>query len=100
MKALAEHGPCPEHRRSFVNVGGVVRTRDATAAALAAADSQAAEEAAGGAEQVGDPSSLAASPCHGRTGRMALSLTSPGIMPGRRPASRRGRAVPDREGRR
>ncbi|MGH3407366.1 MAG: ribonuclease HII [Streptosporangiaceae bacterium] len=64
MKALAEHGPCPEHRRSFVNVGGVVRTRDATAAALAAADSQAAEEAAGGAEQVGDPSSLAASPCH------------------------------------
>ncbi len=20
MKALAEHGPCPEHRRSFVNV--------------------------------------------------------------------------------
>jgi ribonuclease HII len=22
MKALAEHGPCPEHRRSFVNVGG------------------------------------------------------------------------------
>jgi ribonuclease HII len=64
MKALAEHGPCPEHRRSFVNVGGVVQTRDATAAALAAADSQAAEEAAGGAEQVGDPSSLAASPCH------------------------------------
>ena len=45
MRALAEHGPCPEHRRSFVNVGGVVRTRDATAAALAEADSQAAEEA-------------------------------------------------------
>jgi ribonuclease HII len=22
MKALARHGPCPEHRRSFVNVGG------------------------------------------------------------------------------
>jgi ribonuclease HII len=22
MKALAQHGPCPEHRRSFVNVGG------------------------------------------------------------------------------
>jgi ribonuclease HII len=64
MKALAEHGPCPQHRRSFVNVGGVVRTRDATAAALAAADSQAAEEAAGGAEQVAAPSSLAASPCH------------------------------------
>ena len=74
MKALAEHGPCPEHRRSFVNVGGVVRTRDATAAALAEADSQAAEEASGGAEvggaglggaeQMSDPSSLAASPCH------------------------------------
>jgi ribonuclease HII len=23
MKALAQHGPCPEHRRSFVNVGGL-----------------------------------------------------------------------------
>ena len=22
MNALAEHGPCPEHRRSFVNVRG------------------------------------------------------------------------------
>jgi len=22
MKALTAHGPCPEHRRSFVNVGG------------------------------------------------------------------------------
>lgn len=64
MRALAEHGPCPEHRRSFVNVGGVVRTREATAAALAAADSQAAQEAAGGAEQAGDPSSLAAGPRH------------------------------------
>ncbi len=32
MKALAEHGPCPEHRRSFVNVAG------AAAAAARAAD--------------------------------------------------------------
>lgn len=24
MRALTEHGPCPEHRFSFVNVGGVV----------------------------------------------------------------------------
>jgi len=24
MKALTAHGPCPEHRRSFVNVGSVV----------------------------------------------------------------------------
>jgi ribonuclease HII len=23
MKALSAHGPCPEHRRSFVNVGGI-----------------------------------------------------------------------------
>jgi ribonuclease HII len=23
MRALSAHGPCPEHRRSFVNVGGV-----------------------------------------------------------------------------
>ncbi len=27
MAALAEHGPCPEHRRSFANVIGVVRAR-------------------------------------------------------------------------
>ncbi|MBO0806907.1 MAG: ribonuclease HII [Actinobacteria bacterium] len=25
MRALADHGPCPEHRRSFVNVGAVIR---------------------------------------------------------------------------
>ncbi len=25
MRALTAHGPCPEHRRSFVNVAGVVR---------------------------------------------------------------------------
>ncbi len=24
MKALSDHGPCPEHRRSFVNVRGRV----------------------------------------------------------------------------
>jgi ribonuclease HII len=40
MRALAEHGPCPQHRMSFANVGG--RTRQvpdpaAEAAALAAA---------------------------------------------------------------
>ncbi|HEX4660038.1 MAG TPA: ribonuclease HII, partial [Streptosporangiaceae bacterium] len=27
MAALANHGPCPEHRRSFANVVGVVRAR-------------------------------------------------------------------------
>ena len=25
MRALDAHGPCPEHRRSFANVGGVAR---------------------------------------------------------------------------
>jgi ribonuclease HII len=35
MKALAEHGPCSEHRRSFVNVSGLVRAGDEAAAALA-----------------------------------------------------------------
>jgi ribonuclease HII len=25
MRALTAHGPCPEHRRSFANVGGVAR---------------------------------------------------------------------------
>jgi ribonuclease HII len=28
MKALAAHGPCPEHRRSFVNVGSAVLNED------------------------------------------------------------------------
>jgi ribonuclease HII len=28
MAALAEHGPCPVHRRSFANVIGVVRARE------------------------------------------------------------------------
>lgn len=32
MRALSEHGPCPEHRRSFVNVDGVIRTGLAEAA--------------------------------------------------------------------
>jgi ribonuclease HII len=27
MAALAEHGPCPQHRMSFANVIGVVRAR-------------------------------------------------------------------------
>ena len=27
MKALAEHGPCPQHRMSFANVIGIVRAR-------------------------------------------------------------------------
>ena len=31
MKALAAHGPCPEHRRSFVNVGSVVVNADSAA---------------------------------------------------------------------
>jgi hypothetical protein len=25
MRALAQHGPCPEHRASFANVNGLVR---------------------------------------------------------------------------
>jgi ribonuclease HII len=28
MAALLEHGPCPQHRTSFVNVAGVMRARD------------------------------------------------------------------------
>jgi hypothetical protein len=27
MKALADHGPCPQHRMSFANVIGVMRAR-------------------------------------------------------------------------
>jgi ribonuclease HII len=39
MRALADHGPCPEHRRSFVNVGSLIRD----AAGLAARDGDLAE---------------------------------------------------------
>jgi hypothetical protein len=60
MRALAEHGPCPEHRRSFVNVGGLVRAKDvATVLAEEAEGAEGAEGAASG----DDPSSLAADPC-------------------------------------
>jgi ribonuclease HII len=49
MAALAEHGPCPQHRASFANVIGVMRARDglpvADVADMAAED-LAAEEAA------------------------------------------------------
>jgi ribonuclease HII len=57
MRALAEHGPCPEHRRSFVNVGGLVRAKDV--ATVLAEEAEGAEGAASG----DDPSSLAADPC-------------------------------------
>jgi ribonuclease HII len=33
MAALAEHGPCPQHRASFANVIGVMRARDGLPAA-------------------------------------------------------------------
>jgi ribonuclease HII len=44
MAALAEHGPCPQHRASFANVIGVMRARDGLPAA--AVEGLAAEEAA------------------------------------------------------
>jgi ribonuclease HII len=47
MKALAEHGPCREHRHSFVNVSGLVRAPD---------------EAMAGPAEPGDEASLAAGP--------------------------------------
>jgi ribonuclease HII len=47
MKALAEHGPCPEHRHSFVNISGLVRARD---------------EAIDGPADTGDGTSVAAGP--------------------------------------
>lgn len=35
MRALADHGPCPEHRVSFANVPGLARERPAEPSALA-----------------------------------------------------------------
>jgi ribonuclease HII len=46
MKALAEHGPCPEHRRSFVNVGNLI-----AGAPAAVAEPIAAAPASEGAEE-------------------------------------------------
>ena len=43
MTALAEHGPCPQHRMSFANVIGVVRAR--AGLAVAAGEDLAADEA-------------------------------------------------------
>jgi ribonuclease HII len=57
MKALAEHGPCSEHRRSFVNVSGLVRAGDEAAAALAE-QGQGASLAAGAGDE----------PAHGQNG--------------------------------
>jgi len=44
MAALTEHGPCPEHRSSFVNVKGVIRAR-AGLPPVAADEERAGEEA-------------------------------------------------------
>ena len=44
MKALARHGPCPEHRHSFVNVSGLLQDRP-DEAELAAEAAEAAEAA-------------------------------------------------------
>jgi ribonuclease HII len=44
MAALAEHGPCPQHRASFANVIGVMRAREGVP--VAAVGDLAAEEAA------------------------------------------------------
>ena len=51
MKALAQHGPCPEHRRSFVNVGG--RRADLALDDLAGAPELAAELAGEAADLAG-----------------------------------------------
>jgi ribonuclease HII len=51
MKALARHGPCPEHRRSFVNVGG--RREDLTPEDLAGAP-ELADELAGDLADLAD----------------------------------------------
>jgi ribonuclease HII len=54
MRALAEHGPCPEHRFSFVNVRGRIRPPDDPDAAL--------DEAAAALDEGRQEASLAAGP--------------------------------------
>jgi ribonuclease HII len=48
MNALAEHGPCSEHRRSFVNVGGLIPAAEAAAGDLAGGGGEASPAAGPG----------------------------------------------------
>jgi ribonuclease HII len=50
MKALAEHGPCAEHRHSFVNVGGLSRARQEVIAGPPDAEGDASLAAGPGGE--------------------------------------------------
>jgi ribonuclease HII len=65
MAALAEHGPCPQHRASFANVIGVMRARGGVpvaAAADPAAEGPAAEDEAARADIEAFPSFEAGEP--------------------------------------
>jgi ribonuclease HII len=72
MKALAEHGPCPEHRHSFVNVGGLVRDLDMVTAEPADQD-DGASLAAG---PVGEPEDGQNGPIVDLIGEYAWSAAS------------------------
>jgi ribonuclease HII len=50
MRALTDHGPCPEHRRSFVNVDMVVRNQPARGESLMVDLIRADAPVAGGSE--------------------------------------------------
>jgi ribonuclease HII len=58
MRALARHGPSPEHRRSFVNVGGLRQDRPDGAELAPELATELAAEAAEAAGQDGAPENL------------------------------------------
>jgi ribonuclease HII len=80
MKALAEHGPCPEHRFSFVNVRGQIRAPDDLGAAL--------NEHGGDASLAADPAGV---PEDGHNGPIVdvigESAWSAGSLAGRAPGA-------------
>jgi ribonuclease HII len=72
MKALAEHGPCPEHRHSFVNVGGLVRGLDVATAEPADQE----DDASLAAGPVGEPEDGQNGPIVDLIGEYAWSAAS------------------------
>jgi ribonuclease HII len=72
MKALAAHGPCAEHRHSFVNVSGLVRAPDDAMAALA----DPGGDATLGADTGGEPEDGHNGPIVDVIGEYAWSATS------------------------
>jgi ribonuclease HII len=78
MKALAQHGPCPEHRRSFVNVGGL--REDLTREDLPGGPELGAELAGA----VADPAGPAGASANGHNGPIVDVIEEQALLEGGR----------------